>query len=297
MENILKLIGIEYQISRVYKYLSNFEKEVNNDDADVMFEVFTSLVNDLKMFLEEEDKLLKSLTKENIDNINYIITHGGIKFDSIEEDDFSDMVQNRIDYRINGDNPNLDNDVSLKIANYIMDDYDNYYLSFIDEWINKEDNKKVKDSLILNKYKCIFLSSREAEQSKILNSFKTDKSVYTLSYFMSQIYNVPYSEYAIYRNRHASSKIVHTLDKISSLLILYNENYDNNIFKSLYKLYAYELRSAFLLLTGDERDELFNRITYEDTSFKKEIGNIFDDDFDDIINKDNERHKLLWLNK
>ncbi len=214
-----------------------------------------------------------------------------------DQDLFSKSIKDRLDFRINGNNPKLDNNRFSNIHSYILDDFDNYYLSFIEEWIHNEKNKLTKEYLIAKKYQYIFLLSRRLEKRKIKESFGTEESIYTESYMLSQLSKLTVDEYIKYRNRIALSKVTMSINQMTALLNKYNHNEDNDEqFKIVYKLFAYSLRSALILLSNDIKDEIINNIREEDDSFEEEISNIFDEDFVDIIKKDTERHKLLSLN-
>ena len=154
-----------------------------------------------------------------------------------------------------------------------------------------------KEYLISKKYQCIFLLSRRMEIRKIKESFGTDESIYAESYIMSQISNFSLNDYIDYRDRVAMSKITAAINNLTSLLTKYNHNDNHNgQFKIIYKLFAYRLRAGLILLSNDVREEVIEKILDEDDSFFDDISTFFDEDFNDMIKKDRERHKLLSLN-
>lgn len=297
MDKFTNLFRIEGQIALIYKDLSNVEANVTMDNIEDAYQLFVSLINKLLDLLEEEDKLLKSLSGDDVEIINYLLSNGEVKSSDGNNDMYAKAIKDRIDFRINGNNPILDSDKSATVLNYILDDFDNYYLSFIEEWIHNEKNKVTKEYLISKKYQCIFLLSRRMEIRKIKESFGTDESIYAESYIMSQISNFSLNDYIDYRDRVAMSKITVAINNLTSLLTKYNHNDNHNgQFKIIYKLFAYRLRAGLILLSNDVREEVIENILDEDDSFFDDISTFFDEDFNDMIKKDRERHKLLSLN-
>lgn len=295
MDKFISLLGIEYQIAAIYKNLFNVESNVTMDNLNDLYVLFDALIKKLDKLLDSEEKILLSLTNDDLATINVIFEKGTV-VNLDRNDPFTRLANERIDFRINGNNPKLDRDKSSVILNYIIDDFDNYYLSFIEEWLRKEKNKTIKEYLFLKKYQYLFLISRRLEKDKIKDNFATEDSVYASSYFISQYYNISDEKYNDIKKKYAISKTISSLNNITKLMNNYDDNEEKRfIFDTKFKLCTYSLRSALILLGDNERKIVLDKI-YEKAPFLVEsINNIFDKDFDDIINSDRERHKTLSL--
>ena len=296
MDNFISLLGTEYQIARVYKDLLNVESNVTMDNLNDLSKLFEALINELNNLLISEEKILISLTNDDLETIRILYERGTI-VNLNGEDPFTRLVNERIDFRINGNNPKLDNDKTSVVLNYIIDDFDNYYLSFIEEWIRKEKNHLIKEYLFLKKYQYLFLVSRKLEKDKIKDSFATEDSIYTSSYFMAQYFNISDEEYNDIKNKYAISKVISSLNSIIKLVNINDDKEDSNfIFDTKLKLRIYNLRAALILLKDHERELVIDKINERAPFLVEKIINIFDDGFDNIIKEDRERHKLLSLN-
>lgn len=159
VDKFISLLGIEYQIAAIYNNLFNIESSVDMNNLNDLYILFNTLAEKLNSLLDNEEKILISLTSDDLETINMLFERGTV-VNLNGEDPFTRLVNERIDFRINGNNPKLDEDKSSIILNYVIEDFDNYYLSFIEEWIRKEKDTKVKEYLFLKKYQYLFLVSR-----------------------------------------------------------------------------------------------------------------------------------------
>lgn len=187
----------------------------------------------------------------------------------------------------------------MMIKNSITNDNYNIFMYFLEEEINKKDNKHLKDKLIKLKYYASYIN-RDIEKEQLSNSFNNTE-LYLGSKFIKELYKL---DDTMYQDLTKDNNISLAVEQLRELVKISDIEYlDDNTNISAIARCCF-LRSAFINLDNDiiiELNDNFHNIIENDIHLilhnddvisERLIINAFN-----MIKKDREKPKTLSLNK
>lgn len=263
---------IEGYISKAYSYLSSYELFANTTDNS-----YKNLIELLKLAIFDEDRLLSGLSEKEKEAIfKYIKNNKELinkKYDCIISDNpFSKYILIRTFNRLKK------KDENGKLLDYLPIELNDIFMSFLDEYIAKENNIDRKKLYINFKYYNIYISNHEVEKQLIDREFITDYSLFLSSKLIGDIL-------CLSANTFNSSKDNFSIENINrlfscGLLDMEEENDKEVVIK---KISFLRLRSLIIMLSDRKFHEFISKFNKDGIKFV------------DLITKDRERHKILSL--
>lgn len=186
------------------------------------------------------------------------------------------------------------------IKDSIIGDTYNTFMYFLDEEINKKENKCLKNKLIKLKYYASFIN-RDIEKEQLNNNFDNTNELYLSSKFVKELYRL---DEKMYEELNKESSLYLAVDQMKELVKITDSEFleDNTNISAIARCCF--LRSAFLHLDDEtimELNDNFHNVIEEKSYLilhsDDEIGQKMVINAFNIIKKDREKPKTLSLNK
>ena len=284
--NIIELLKLEADICRYYNELSEREvfKRYNSS--------FTSLVGMIKMAIERQNEILKTLNMgELLSATNDSYKEYVKKYNSqIDVDDVMSRVNILCTKQLvsNG----IENEYAvlnrgeLQAKYIVMGESISIHLSFIDEYLSKINDFGLRKMLCTFKYFFIYVMGVGIEDSLIERYYKTEPSIYLTSYLEANIKHIPV-ECIDGSKREFAHKILEGNQFLLCKIVLstnpedaaYNSFYGQDLLRA-----SIILRSELLLLNEKDFIDMLNK-----------LGVSKDNPWYKVFLSDRERHKTVTL--
>lgn len=284
--NIIELLKLEVDICRYYNELSEREvfKRYNSS--------FTSLVGMIKMAIERQNEILKTLNMgELLSATNDSYKEYVKKYNSqIDVDDVMSRVnilctKQLVSNSIENEYAVL-NRGELQAKYIVMGESISIHLSFIDEYLSKINDFGLRKMLCTFKYFFIYVMGVGIEDSLIERYYKTEPSIYLTSYLEANIKHIPV-ECIDGSKREFAHKILEGNQFLLCKIVLstnpedaaYNSFYGQDLLRA-----SIILRSELLLLNEKDFIDMLNK-----------LGVSKDNPWYKVFLSDRERHKIVTL--
>lgn len=284
--NIIELLKLEADICRYYNELS--EREVFKR----YYSDFTSLVRMLKMAIERQNEILKTLNMgELLSATNDSYKEYVKQYNSqIDVDDVMSRVnilctKQLVSNGIENEYAVL-NRADLQAKYIVMGESISIHLSFIDEYLSKINDFGLRKMLCTFKYFFIYVMGVGIEDSLIERYYKTEPSIYLTSYLEANIKHIPV-ECIDSSKREFAHKILEGNQFLLCKIVLstnpedaaYNSFYGQDLLRA-----SIILRSELLLLNEKDFIDMLNK-----------LGVSKDNPWYKVFLSDRERHKTVSM--
>lgn len=284
--NIIELLKLEADICRYYNELSEREvfKRYNSS--------FTSLVGMIKMAIERQNEILKTLNMgELLSATNDSYKEYVKKYNSqIDVDDVMSRVnilctKQLVSNGIENEYAVLNRE-ELQAKYIVMGESISIHLSFIDEYLSKINDYGLRKMLCTFKYFFIYVMGVGIEDSLIERYYKTEPSIYLTSYLEANIKHIPV-ECIDSSKREFAHKILEGNQFLLCKIVLstnpedaaYNSFYGQDLLRA-----SIILRSELLLLNEKDFIDMLNK-----------LGVSKDNPWYKVFLSDRERHKTVSM--
>ena len=284
--NIIELLKLEADICRYYNELCEREvmKRYNSS--------FTSLVGMIKMAIERQNEILKTLNMgELLSATNDSYKEYVKQYNSqIDVDDVMSRVNILCTKQLvsNG----IENEYAvlnrgeLQAKYIVMGESTSIHLSFIDEYLSKINDFGLRKMLCTFKYFFIYVMGVGIEDSLIERYYKTEPSIYLTSYLEANIKHIPvecidsskrgFAHKILEGNQFLLCKIVLSTNPEDAA---YNSFYGQDLLRA-----SIVLRSELLLLNEKDFIDMLNK-----------LGVSKDNPWYNVLLSDRERHKTVSM--
>lgn len=284
--NIIELLKLEADICRYYNYLSEEEVMIRYNSS------FTSLVGMIKMAIERQNEILKTLNMgELLSATNDSYKEYVKQYNSqIDVDDVMSRVNILCTKQLvsNG----IENEYvvlnrgELQAKYIVMGESTSIQLSFIDEYLSKINDYGLRKVLCTFKYFFIYVMGVGIEDSLIERYYKTEPSIYLTSYLEANIKHIPV-EYIDSSKREFAHKILEGNQFLLCKKVL-STNPEDAAYNSFY---GQDLLRASIILRSELL--LLNEKDFIDTLNK--LGVSKDNPWYKVFLSDRERHKTVSM--
>lgn len=273
-----QLLEIEKNIISIYEQLMILEIS-NQEDGGY----YALLQDQLAKNIDTEKLFISKLTRNEKQ-----IMHEEI----INEYDNSNTlfnIKNRIDVKLDTILPENDKmaDIIKIIIDSIREDFDNVWLSFIEEEIRK--NTEYREMFIEYKYAYIYsISSSETREKNIIE----DKFKFNNQYLNGSLYSDIHGIDRVVYEQIKNKMCLEIFDSILEKIVLSNKKIDNEKEIILLSINLSKLRAIITIMDNELYNEIINEL---DDRYVNAFNKLYGTDFLSLLQKDREKYKTLSL--
>lgn len=273
-----QLLEIENDIISIYKQLMTLET-LNQEDGGY----YAFLQDQLVKNIDTEELFISKLTRNEKQIMHEKVMNTELVYDSLFN------IKNRIDTKLNTILPENDKmaDIFKIIIDSIREDFDNVWLSFIEEEIRK--NTEYREMFIEYKYAYIYsISSSETREKNIIE----DKFKFNNQYLNGSLYSDIHGIDRVVYEQIKSKMCLEIFDSILEKIVLSNKKIDNEQEIILLSINLSKLRAIITIMDNELYNEIINEL---DDRYVYAFNKLYGTDFLSLLQKDREKYKTLSL--